>query len=75
MEENRKGQNLNRERSQQEPSTDHVSTNTGRQRTSSETESSSLDHKSAGMGRRNKGRGLSSKDGLTGSDFDGQVTD
>ena len=34
-----------------------------------------LDEKSSGMGRRNKGSGLSTKDGLTGSDYDGQVTD
>lgn len=75
MAENTKGQNLNRESANQEPSREHVSDNTGRQRSSSETESSSLDKKSSGMGRRTRGRGLTSKDGLTGSDFDGQVTD
>lgn len=35
-----------------------------------------LDEKSSAMGRTDNGRssGLSSKDGLTGSDYDGQVT-
>lgn len=37
------------------------------------TGSSSLDEKSSGMGRRNKGTGLATKDGLTGSDYDGQA--
>lgn len=37
------------------------------------TGTSSLDEKSSGMGRRNKNSGLSTKDGLTGSDYDGQV--
>ena len=36
-----------------------------------------LDEKTSTVGRTNRGRtsGLSSKDGLTGSDYDGQVTD
>ena len=35
-----------------------------------------LDEKSSGMGRNSSGRsrGLTTKDGLTGSDYDGQVT-
>lgn len=37
------------------------------------TGTSSLDEKSSGMGRRNKNTGLATKDGLTGSDYDGQV--
>ena len=36
---------------------------------------SSLDEKSSGTGRREKNTGLATKDGLTGSDYDGQVTD
>ena len=36
---------------------------------------SSLDEKSSGVGRRNKNSGLATKDGLTGSDYDGQVTE
>ena len=36
---------------------------------------STLDEKSSGMGRRDKGTGLSTKDGLTGSDYDGQLTE
>jgi hypothetical protein len=34
-----------------------------------------MDEKSSGMGRRDKGTGLSTKDGLTGSDYDGQLTE
>jgi hypothetical protein len=37
--------------------------------------SSSLDEKSSGVGRNNKNSGLATKDGLTGSDYDGQVTE
>jgi hypothetical protein len=37
--------------------------------------SSTMDEKSSGMGRRDKGTGLASKDGVTGSDYDGQVTE
>lgn len=36
---------------------------------------SAFDEKSSTMGRRDKSTGLSTKDGLTGSDFDGQLTD
>lgn len=34
---------------------------------------SGLDEKSSTMSRRNKSRGLATKDGVTGSDLDGQV--
>jgi len=37
--------------------------------------SSRLDEKSSGMGRRDKGTGLASKDGVTGSDYDGQLSE
>jgi hypothetical protein len=37
-------------------------------------DTSGLDEKSSTMGRRNREGGLSSKDGVTGSDLDGQVT-
>lgn len=54
---------------------------TTRQRVSDQTGSgdlsgsSRLDEKSSGMGRRDKGTGLATKDGLTGSDYDGQLSD
>lgn len=35
---------------------------------------SQLDEKSSGMSRRDKSHGLATKDGLTGSDLDGQVS-
>jgi len=35
---------------------------------------STLDEKSSGVGRRDKNTGLATKDGLTGSDTDGQLT-
>lgn len=40
-----------------------------------ESTSTGLDEKSSGMARRDRGTGLSTKDGVTGSDLDGQVTD
>jgi hypothetical protein len=36
---------------------------------------SSMYEKSSGLGRRDKGTGLATKDGLTGSDYDGQLTE
>ena len=44
-------------------------------RSSDRDESAGLDEKSSAMGRGNRRSGLSTKDGLTGSDLDGQVTD
>ena len=38
-------------------------------------ESADLDEKSSGLGRRHKDSGIATKDGVTGSDYDGQVTD
>jgi hypothetical protein len=35
---------------------------------------SALDEKSSGVGRKEKNTGLATKDGLTGSDADGQLT-
>lgn len=37
--------------------------------------SSELNEKSSTMGRRDKGTGLASKDGVTGSDYDGQLSE
>lgn len=46
------------------------------QRTSADrAKNSDLDEKSSGKGRREKDTGLAAKDGLTGSDYDGQVTE
>lgn len=36
---------------------------------------SSLDEKSSTMSRRDKGTGLATKDGVTGSDYDGQLSE
>lgn len=36
---------------------------------------SNLDEKSSTMGRRHKGSGLATKDGVTGSDYDGQLSE
>lgn len=36
---------------------------------------SALDEKSSTMSRRDKGTGLATKDGVTGSDFDGQLSE
>jgi hypothetical protein len=57
-------------------SNENLRDNVAHQRSSADqSSSSSLDEKSSDMGRRNKGTGLSTKDGLTGSDYDGQVTE
>jgi hypothetical protein len=63
-------------RSIEETSHDIVKGNPGHQRGSADTGgASSMDEKSSGMGRRDKGSGLATKDGLTGSDYDGQLTE
>ncbi len=36
---------------------------------------SALDEKSSTMSRRDKGTGLATKDGVTGSDYDGQLSE
>ena len=43
--------------------------------TSGNTTATDLDEKSSGSGRTGSGRGLTTRDGTTGSDLDGEVTD
>lgn len=55
---------------------ERVQGNPGYQRGSADLGGTSdMDEKSSGMGRRDKGTGLATKDGLTGSDYDGQLTE
>jgi len=42
---------------------------------SDQRDSSSMDQKSSGINRREKGTGLATKEGLTGSDYDGQLSE
>jgi hypothetical protein len=83
MQQNKRG-NLNDDSIGQGPNTDRSSEeanevvrgNVGNQKGSGDLSGASgLDEKSSGMGRRDKGTGLATKDGLTGSDFDGQMTE
>ena len=75
MAENSKGQGPDRDRSRESGATENLRDNTGHQRNSGDTGgASTLDEKSSTMGRRDKGTGLATKDGVTGSDLDGQVT-
>lgn len=66
------GQDRNDKESLSETTRQHVSDQSGSGDLSG---SSRLDEKSSGMGRRDKGTGLATKDGLTGSDYDGQLSD
>jgi hypothetical protein len=77
MAENSKGQGPNQDRSSEESSAnENLRGNIGHQKSSADTGgASSLDEKSSTMGRRDKGTGLATKDGLTGSDYDGQLTE
>lgn len=77
MAENSKGQGPNQDRSSEESTAnENFRGNVGHQKSSADVAgASSLDEKSSGMGRRDKGTGLATKDGLTGSDLDGQVTE
>jgi hypothetical protein len=76
MAENTKGINPKQERDRKDSSSrEDLQQSTGQPRSGERSDASSLNEKSSTMGRRDKGRGLSSKDGLTGSDYDGQVTD
>jgi len=76
MAENTKGQNPSRDRENEDLTADQLRSNTGVGRDANERAGTTeLDEKSSGVGRTNSGRGLTSKDGLTGSDYDGQVTD
>jgi len=76
MAENTKGQNPRTERENEDLTADQLRSNAGVSRDANERAGTTeLDEKSSGVGRAGSGRGLTSKDGLTGSDYDGQVTD
>ena len=77
MADDRIGQGPNKDRRIEESkSAENVRDNTGHQKSSTDPGgASNMDEKSSGMGRRDKGTGLSTKDGVTGSDYDGQVTE
>lgn len=69
-------QGPNSDRTIEENSNDIVKGNVGHQRASATIGgASSMDEKSSGIGRRDKGTGLATKDGLTGSDYDGQLSE
>ena len=76
MAENSKGQGPDKDRSSEESTAnENLRGNIGHQKGFADTGgASTLDEKSSGIGRRDKGTGLSTKDGVTGSDLDGQVT-
>jgi hypothetical protein len=71
MKENRRDENLENERQERgtfgSDRTDNQSSDQG--------VSLGKDEKSSTVGRNTKNTGISTKDGLTGSDYDGQVTD
>ena len=81
MAENTKGQNTgNRNDDMNERNERNQSGNSdqsmGRRNVIADREDSAeLDEKSSGLGRRHKDSGIATKDGVTGSDYDGQVTD
>lgn len=76
MSENSKGKSPNKDDSSEASTTNEIIRgNAGHQTNSANSGGASgLDEKSSTMGRRDKGTGLATKDGLTGSDLDGQVT-
>jgi len=76
MTEERTGQVPNKSRSGEEPSSnENIHGNSAHQEDAADVHgASTLDEKSSGIGRRDKATGLSTKDGLTGSDLDGQTT-
>jgi len=73
MAENSKGQNRGNDNRGQTQEDDRMGSRGGN--SSGQNISNSKDEKSSGMGRNVKNTGISTKDGLTGSDYDGQVTD
>lgn len=74
--EHTRGQGANLDRGIEESKNETVRGNVGHQKGSADLGgASSMDEKSSGLGRRDKGTGLATKDGLTGSDYDGQLTE
>jgi len=77
MAENRIEQGPNKERSNEESSSnENIRRNVSHQKGSADLGgASTMDEKSSGTGRRDKGTGMATKDGLTGSDYDGQLSE
>jgi hypothetical protein len=77
MAENRIGQGPNKDRSNEESSSnENIRGNVSHQKGSADLGgASTMDEKSSGTGRRDKGTGMATKDGLTGSDYDGQLSE
>ncbi len=75
--ENTRGQGPNTDRSsEQSKSSESIRRNAGHENDSADKNNvSTMNEKSSTMGRRDRSSGISTKDGLTGSDYDGQVTD
>jgi hypothetical protein len=74
MTENTKKQNRGNENRSENEETDRMGTRSGND-SSGQNISNSKDERSSSIGRNVKNTGISTKDGLTGSDYDGQVTD
>jgi len=74
MQENTKGQTTDKDRNQEQDSKERLRDQVGYQGSSSGSGDAGLDEKTSTMGRRDQSSGLTSKDGLTGSDLDGQVS-
>jgi hypothetical protein len=75
MAENTKGQGLEKNRRTEDNRSAQGEQANYQKASGDRSGSSSLDEKSSTMGRRDKGTGMATKDGLTGSDYDGQVTE
>jgi hypothetical protein len=77
MTENTKGQNRDQQIERDTENSENVEQRTStRSNVQADREgSANLDEKSSGLGRRHKNSGIATKDGTTGSDYDGQVTD
>ena len=71
MKENRKGQDLQNERTERNT----YGSDRSESQNSEQNVSNDRDEKSSTIGRNTRHTGISTKDGLTGSDYDGQVTD
>jgi hypothetical protein len=76
MAENTKGQQPDKERRGKGKLSEDMTGNVTHQKGSADSGSrSALNEKSSTMGRRDKERGLGSKDSVTGNDYDGQITE
>ena len=75
MAENTKGQEPNKNRDEGKLSGGMTGNVTHQKGSGDPGSRSTMDEKSSTTGRRDKGTGLATKDGTTGSDFDGQVSE